>query len=164
MREQRPKRLIGIAIALLALIIVVSAVPEVLHRISRRLPNIRDAYAKWDTGNLIIDYMDHHDGQWPHAWSDLRESFARLSTTDPSEPRRLRGGMPLDELERRIGVDWNADPSVLARATSNRETEPFHVIWSLDGSTTTWEGAEPNQMVLDYLRQRLAGGPSTRRR
>jgi hypothetical protein len=33
--------------------------------------HIPEAYAAWDTGTLLIEYMKSHDNQWPSGWNAL---------------------------------------------------------------------------------------------
>ena len=123
------------------------------------------AYAKWDTANLLIEYMETHDGKWPRGWQDLQECYIRLTADGRSfDDRSMRSGQSLAELQAHVGIDWNADPTQLLTATPDRD-EPFRVVWALNGSTTVWSGAEPNEMILCYLREtattRPTRGPGT---
>ena len=119
------------------------------------------AYAKWDTANLLIEYMETHDGKWPRGWHDLHECYGRLTAEGRDfDDRSMRSGQSFAELQARIGIDWNADPKQLLSATPDGDI-PFRVVWALNGSTTIWRGAEPNEMILYYLREKATTQPHT---
>ena len=66
---------------------------------------IDNAYAQWGAADMVIRYMEKHDGHWPRSWEDLRPEF------------EAGGGRVGDwSFERycsRVWVDWNADPKAL---------------------------------------------------
>ncbi|MEX1098314.1 MAG: hypothetical protein WED34_19875 [Planctomycetales bacterium] len=99
------------------------------------------AYAVWHTAEAIIAYMEQHDDMWPTNWEDLR-------------PYARTGPNTFEELQERVGIDWNANPEELAKATPLAGKPPFRVIWLKDGTGIHYEGMEPNQMILEYLQQR----------
>jgi len=112
-----------------------------------RLP---EAYAAWTTADLIIDHMESHEGAWPEGWQDLFHA---------ADIRKANGVIlqwEVEELPSLVAVDWNADPAALVEASTVGDDPPFLVITRLDGTEfqVVWEGAEPNQMILDYLRAR----------
>lgn len=40
---------------------------------------IDDAYAEWGAADMLIDYMESHDGRWPSNWEALRTNFEETS-------------------------------------------------------------------------------------
>lgn len=112
--------------------------------------NIPEAYAGWTTADLVLDHLEAHGGAWPTGWADLRAAGEhRLEGHGPGPMR-----WDLGELERLVKVDWAADPKQLAAMPDGHP--PFHAITRADGSDfpVVWQGAEPNQMILDYLKGR----------
>ena len=108
---------------------------------------VPEAYAAWTTADLIIDHLEANSGEWPSGWQDLR----RAADTRIQEGRPLR--WEFAELPELVSVDWFADPEILGRVTPHSEEPPFHVVRRKDGSdfSVVWQGAEPNQMILDFL-------------
>jgi hypothetical protein len=113
--------------------------------VSYTLRGLPDAYACWDIGDVVVDYMSKHGGRWPSEWEDLRPSYNALALTDG----RMRGGLTFDDLRNRIEINWSASPEgALSRHVA------FKAIVVKSGNGTRWAGAEPNDMVIDYLRRR----------
>jgi hypothetical protein len=118
----------------------------------RHLP---EAYAAWDTGCLLVNYMDLHEGRWPTDWEDLLSVFE----SEVGEAICLAGRRS-DEtileharsLRRMVAIDWSFAPN---KATGDEQPvtrpngKPFPVVWS---------GAEPNQIVHEYLEERRSEG------
>ena len=113
-----------------------------------------EAYAAWDCASLLIEYMETHDGTWPGSWEDLLSAAQTL----PHGDRMLRGHTAdnLHKIAELVRVDWDADPRELAQATLDGKDVPFRVVTRLDGSpfSMVWEGAEPNTLVWEYLKNR----------
>jgi hypothetical protein len=107
---------------------------------------LREAYAAWDTGTLLVEYLKAHDNQWPKSWDDL------LTVMDGKTPSdfRLRGrGDGMDKeyavsLREKVLVDWNFNP---------KTRRPDRPVTRLDGKPfpVTWQDAEPNKMIHDHL-------------
>jgi len=113
---------------------------EMLY-ILRGLP---DAYAMWDAGDLVVDYMGKHADRWPSGWEDLQPSFDACKKGDGY----MRGGLTFNEIRNRIEINWHASPqNALLHHT------PFKSITPRSGNHTIWEGAEPNEMIIQYLRK-----------
>jgi hypothetical protein len=120
---------------------------SILHTIS----HIPEAYAAWDTGTLLIAYMKSHEDRWPQSWDDLltvledekseirKEIF--LGGTSHEHNRELEYARSLKNM---VKLDWSYDPS--KGGTGTPVTRP-------DGTRfpVVWEGAEPNEMVRDYM-------------
>lgn len=116
----------------------------------RKIP---EAYAAWDTGTLLVEYMKAHDDQWPKSWDDLLTIMDGKTGSDFM--LRGRGGLDKEyaiSLRQKILIDWSFDP---------RTRHPERPVRPLDGKPfpVTWKGAEPNQMVRDHLDSRSKSSP-----
>jgi hypothetical protein len=114
-----------------------------------------EAYAVWQTADLVIAYMDRHDGAWPRGWDDLRPLAAGSGPYAAERGEALEVGLrpptDLDRLQQLVEVDWSADLADLARAPSREPQPPFRVIWLRSGRRTAFEGCEPNRLIKAYL-------------
>ena len=106
---------------------------------------VPNAYAVDWVPLMVIEYMKTHDDQWPRSWDDLRDPYENLAA-----PQNYPWSF--EELQDRVVMNWDADPKVLKKVTPTNDEPPFRVIWLRDGSSTCWEGAEPNARVLEYLK------------
>jgi hypothetical protein len=132
-----------LAIALVLTVVVVAA--YIGHAIFQVLSRIPEAYAAWDTGTLLVEYMKSHDRKWPSSWNDLLS----MVRNDADGRITLHGAKTGDtnyalSLGKRVSIDWTFNPTRSMRG--NPVTRP-------DGSRfrMVWAGAEPNDMVRDYL-------------
>ena len=109
---------------------------------------INDAYALWGAADMVIDYMETHDGHWPRSWDDLRPQFEAGGSGV--------GGWSFEKYQDRITIDFNADPNELRRLSLDSPEASFRVIWanSLNArlGSETHIGDGPNQMLCDYFR------------
>lgn len=105
----------------------------------------RDAYAGWEAAEVIIDYMEAHDGRWPRSWDDLAGAKQRW--------------LGIEEVQRRVDVDFEVDPQVLLQSATSGDTPPFRVVRLRNGSSAHWEGREPNEMILEHLKQQKRKAP-----
>jgi len=103
----------------------------------RRIP---EAYAAWDTGSLLVAYMEAHTNQWPASWDELltmREQvlFRGARAGDTNYAASLRA---------KVAINWKFDAARDGRGSP---------VTRLDGSKfpTVWKGAEPNEMVRRHL-------------
>jgi hypothetical protein len=117
------------------------------YGIVHTLNHIPEAYAAWDTGTLLVEYMRSHDNRWPTSWDDL----LTVLNTDSGRQILLRGARAGDliyarSLRNYVSVNWSFDP-MHPDSQPNPITRP-------DGSRfpVVWSGAEPNEMVREYLR------------
>ena len=139
-----------VAIAAWASIVFIQAVLDVP----------RQAYAGWWTADLVIAYMECHDGAWPRNWEDLRALAEGANEVTESTERdgrvivEFRPKASIEELQRLVVVDWDANPNELLRAPHKEGSPPFRVIYLRNGKSTHYEGREPNQMILEYLEWR----------
>jgi hypothetical protein len=117
--------------------------------VTRHIP---EAYAAWDTGTLLVEYMKGHDNRWPTSWDDL------LTVLDSQSGRHvlLRGSQAGDlayarGLRNLVSVDWSFDPEHPddRRPVTRRDGGSFPVVW-----------ADPNEMVREQLNKRAATVPS----
>jgi hypothetical protein len=144
------------------IIVVVSitaivAVAWIAYSLIHTLKHIPQAYAAWDTGTLLVEYMKQHEDRWPSSWDDL----LTVLHTDTGQQIPLRGAQAGDvqyarSLREKVAIDWNFDPHRIDQP--NPVTPPgrgaFPVVWA---------GAEPNEMVRAYLKERASTRPSAAR-
>jgi hypothetical protein len=143
----------GRKIALVVVIAIFGVIGWIAYGFLHTLRGIPEAYAAWDTGTLLIEYMKHHDDQWPESWDEL------LKVLDSDEGRKipLRGAQAGDiayarALREKVEVDWAFDP---ANPTGNPVTPVGGGKFSV-----VWDGAEPNEMVRYYLSECASTRPS----
>ena len=153
-REPSLLRKPWVRIALAIAVFVSAGIGWEIYRIAYILRGLRDAYAMWDTGTLLIDHLKTHGGQWPSGWDDLDDSYVRLQLHHSADDF-LRGGMTMDELRQRIGIDWHVNPETLASARASQPgRRRLRFVWPLDGNTTLWAGADPNELISRFIRER----------
>ena len=110
---------------------------------------IPHSYAAWDVGNLLVEYMDTHNGKWPQSWKNLHEA------EDSLRQKGKNVYWNFDELPSIVKIDWNAEPEALAKnalAGGN-----LKIVTQLDGSRleAKWgPDTEPNRKVAEYLIKR----------
>lgn len=117
------------------------------------LERSNDAYAVQHTAELVVEYLKRHTNQWPSSWSGLRTA----QIGDQEYFRKFEketGGYSafLDDLERRVDVDFTVKTPQLVAAIQSRSVPPFRVIWLRSGRNTHWSGLEPNELVAEYIR------------
>ena len=109
----------------------------------RTVTIVHNCYAvEWVAG-MCINHMQAESGAWPKGWDDLQDDYEALTKAS---------GRPwtFDELRSRVVVDWNADSKQLAALA--KKSEPFRVLRLTDGTTSHWQGSEPNEMLAEYFR------------
>ena len=143
--KTRWKISIGAGLALLAM-----GAGLVAFIIYLSLEAVDDSYAQWDAAVSIIHHLRTHDGVWPKDWEALHESC--LSAPD------LRGP-GWDNVQERVDVDFSADPDQLSQAEFGTDVPPFRVVWLRNGKKHHWSGAEPNRLILEYLKNRSTEPP-----
>ncbi len=114
----------------------------------REIPN---AYAAWDAGTLLIEYLETHDNNWPKSWDEL------LTAMDALEPhgrvlrgRNGKGGFIYGDLKDAVAIDWNAD--VEAIASWDWDEARLRVVTRSDGRDFYFVWENPNTMVWTHLR------------
>ena len=113
----------------------------------RRLP---EAYAAWDTGTLLICYMDRNEKRWPKNWEDLTsiirpdDPCVFCRGVEDGEDRANGYPKTIAKLKTMVRIDWGYVPlsGSTKRPVSRIDGSPFPVIWA---------GAEPNEMIYNYL-------------
>ena len=105
---------------------------------------IRNAYAGWWVGDMVVEHLRANNDEWPKNWDDLTDDYQTCIANAGAQP------WDFDELRNRVKIDWNADPVKLAEQQSGSEPG-FNVIWLADGTNASWADAEPNEIVLRYL-------------
>jgi hypothetical protein len=95
--------------------------------------------------DMVVEHLKASGGDWPQNWDELRDDYQICVQ---------RSGQPwsFEELQRRVVVDWQANPIELAALADREIVPPFRVIWLSDGSNSHWEQNEPNQIIADYLK------------
>ncbi len=111
-----------------------------------------DLYGQWWVADMIVDYMERHDGAWPRQWDDLEEAY-EICVARKGKAFEFR------ELQSLVVVDFAADPKELAKAIDRGEEPPFRVIYLANGKTHHWRGKEPNTVIWRYLQERAKRGP-----
>lgn len=141
-----------IVIRLLSAAIVVAAifVGAVVWSAVRFYRHVPEAYAAWDAGEWLIEFMKAHDDRWPASWTEF-EQWANSLPRSPNQ--RLGDPASLARIGELIRIDYSFDPRNPGTAIPVRP---------LDGDTFpyVWQGAEPNEMIHDYLRARAATRPA----
>jgi hypothetical protein len=134
---------------LLALAVVVLAAGVTAYIILSSIGEMfRDCYDQWAVADIIIEHLDRNNGSWPKSWEDLREAY-EICAGRHNVSR-------LDELRKRVGVRFDADPAELVKARGSGDQPPFRVIYLQNGQQHYIGGHEPNAMLLQYLRERAA--------
>jgi hypothetical protein len=130
---------------LILIVAVLSVVLAIVYYANNVNQTIRNSYAVWWVGDMVVEHMRANDGQWPQNWDDLRDDYQTCVK---------RSGQPwqFDELKRRVKIKWDANPNDLLVDQSDGVPN-FRVIWLSDGTDSHWSHQEPNQIVLDYLNQ-----------
>lgn len=137
-----PKRTLLLVIAIAVMAFVVYMAYQVFFVVN----HLPEAYAAWDTGTLLVEYMDTSGGEWPSSWEDL----IGLVRDDTNKRIPLRGARAGDVayasgLQQIVRVQWSASPSA---------DESFSPVTCIDRTEfpVLWEGADPNEMVREYMK------------
>jgi len=118
--------------------------------------HVPEAYAAWDTGTLLVEYMKSHGNRWPSSWDDLLS----VMHSDSGDQVMFRGAGAGDtnyaaSLRTKVAIDWKFDTS------HDHAGSP---VTRLDGTKfpVVWHGAEPNEMVHEYLTTTITNAPEVR--
>jgi len=146
------RRKIVVAVVLTIFGVVVYIGYDIIQTV-RRIP---EAYAAWDTGTLLVEYMKSHGNRWPASWDDLL-SVVRSDSGDQVMFRGARAGDTnyAASLRTKVAINWKFAPSREAQSSP---------ITRLDGTKfpVVWQGAEPNEMVRRYLTTSFTNAPEVR--
>lgn len=105
---------------------------------------IDDGYAQWGAAEMVIDYLETHDGAWPRSWDDLQPQF---------DADKGRVGWTYDRFQDRIGINFDADPDLLRRESLESRSATFCVVWPKSWFAAN-VGDDPNQRLCDYFRRK----------
>lgn len=130
--------------ALLCTGLVLSLVPGCCLFVSTS-DGIDDAYAMLGAADMVIVYMEDHDGQWPRGWDDLRPQFEISNGNVP--------GWSYSKFQDRIVIDFGVDVDDLERRSLQSASADFRVIRPRRDSGVRM-GADPNQMLCDCFRRK----------
>jgi hypothetical protein len=137
--KRKTKYILITALALLA-----AGIGFAVFAVRASLIAVDDSYAQWDAALSIISYMERNAEAWPKDWEAVHQGY--LSATD------LRG-LGWDNLQTRVDIDFAADPAELKKTDLPQGELPFRVIWLRNGKKHHWSGAEPNTLILEYLKK-----------
>lgn len=105
--------------------------------------SVDDGYALWGAAEMVMAYMDEHEGRWPRNWDDLEPHFRRNNG-------RV-GGWSFEKFQSRVVIDFAADVSELRNASRNSSDAAFRVIRARNwGAAQVGEG--PNDRLHSYFR------------
>ena len=142
------RRKITVAIILAVALTIIGFGVYFVCGITYTVRHIPEAYAAWDTGTLLVEYMKVHDDKWPASWDDL------LSITNSNSGSQIvfRGRRTNDTnyantLQTMVAINWTFDPKTDDKSlpVTRLDGTKFKIVWS---------GAEPNEMVHAYLKAR----------
>ena len=135
----RRKLILGVAVTLASVGVYYAC------RVLYTLRHIPEAYAAWDTGQLLVKYMQMHEDRWPSSWDDLLS----VVSTESGPQVILRGARAGDtndafSLRTLVSVNWKFDParSNLSSAVTRPDGTKFPVVW-----------VEPNEMIRAHLKR-----------
>jgi hypothetical protein len=82
------------------------------YKIVYTVRHIPEAYAAWDTGTLLVEYMKTHENRWPSSWADLLSEMSNAA----GNPIMFRGARAGDtnyavSLQKKVAIDWKFDPT-----------------------------------------------------
>lgn len=132
---------------LLILIVAAALVAYLVSSLLRTREAIHDAYAVWWVADMVVEHLKANEDQWPSSWDDLLDDYQTCVTRAGAQPWRF------EDLKQRVEIDWNADPEDLVGRDFQGNSD-VRFIWRKSGSQASWSDAEPNQIVLDYLKGR----------
>jgi len=130
------------AVAVVAVLLVL--LPIVWELLS--LDAVDDAYALRGAGEMVVHYMEDHDGRWPRGWADLKPYF------DCGGGRV--GGWSFAKYQQRVIIRWDVNPASLEYEAKTKRRPSFRVISATGLFPASVGGREPNEILYRYLRQR----------
>jgi hypothetical protein len=114
--------------------------------------HIPEAYAAWDTGTLLVEYMKEHENQWPNGWDELLS----VLSDEADNKIKLRGCGPdrlkwAQSLRDVVSIDWSFDTSHSGAISpiTRPDGSPFPIVWE-----------EPNEMIRAYLKDHADSSPA----
>jgi hypothetical protein len=107
---------------------------------------VDDANALWGAGDMVVHYMEDHNGRWPRGWADLKPYF-------DSGGGRV-GGWSFATYQQRVIIQWDVDPARLENEATANARPTFRVIYASGPFAGSIGGYEPNEILYRYLRHR----------
>ena len=101
---------------------------------------IDDGYAQWGAVDLVINYMEANEGQWPPSW----EALERTPSVAPN-------GWSFEHFRSRVFIDFDAKADDLRRQALSSDEPTFNVIRAVH-DTGVYIGEDPNTMLWRYFR------------
>ena len=118
---------------------------QVYHLVYVEIPH---SYAAWTTGDLIVEYLETHNDNWPHSWIDLKEAKESL----------MKKGRSIywdfNQLPNIVKIDWNVNSEAIANEALTGNESQIFVVTQLDGSKleTRWGfDTDPNRKIARYF-------------
>ncbi len=128
------------------LIVVVGMVSVSVYMFMTSDP-INDAYALLGASEMLISYMESHQGAWPRTWDELLPQF--------KQNNGRVAGWSFERFQSRVAVDFDSDPEKLRQASLSSPVATFEVIRPKH-LLAAQMGSGPNQVLCDYFRQKPA--------
>lgn len=104
---------------------------------------IDDAYAQNGAAEMLIGYMQDHDGKWPADWECLEPYFARNNG--------LVGGWPYSRFQAAVWIDFGADASRLRKLARGSDSIPFDVVHAKSVWSPRFDDG-PNGILFRHFR------------
>ena len=99
-----------------------------------------EMYAKWHMGNLLVEYLQDHDNEWPDSWDDLDEYIKRYPIIKT-----------YDDLSKVIVVDFSVSTDWICDHLDKIRNGEIKLVSAVSGSEAHYVGTEPNQTICDYF-------------
>jgi hypothetical protein len=102
---------------------------------------IPDLYAQWASAEMVIAFRKEK-GRMPIDWDEMAPFYG---TNSPHH-----GGLTFEEVRGRISIDFPDLPKLESDYAKSAAPE---IISTTSGIQSHWDGAEPNQLVIQELRK-----------
>jgi hypothetical protein len=129
-----------------ALILLLAATACVVWSIATIPRLLRDCYSQWVTAELIIE-CHRKTGRFPSDWGSLEPFYGDGAGLH-------HGGLNFLQISELITVEFGRLPELQPVNIGNSTAANLpRVIYTKSGRRSHWSGAEPNQMIHEYLRE-----------
>lgn len=132
------QKLLPIVLLAVVTLTLVGIVVGIVYAVRSTGQLVRDAYASDWTSEFLIAHLQANNDQWPRGWGDLKDEYDTLAAPDHYP-------FTFAELQDRVELDWNVDPSELPAA------DPPQVVFRLRSGRKASYGGDPNVRIRDYL-------------
>jgi hypothetical protein len=105
---------------------------------------VGDAYRVWGTGDLVVDFMNTNNQQWPQSWSELESHYDNSNGNFP-------GILDFSDVQDHMQIDFSFDPTTVDLSNDDLDP-PFRAIWLRNGTNTAYVGTGPNEIVYRHLK------------